>query len=190
MINSRCRRRNLRPMGGNLEHRKGTGQTQNSGANDRNVVCKPVDSVQKGLKHLKGDIPGLRENLSPSHGHGFKLCVNIISRRKHGVLDNIGGDLPFRSHCSDLSNGNIQIIGNRLNHIGSLFKNAVQFLTAQDTGSHGLCKLKCCGFSTRRICTGNNKLFIQGFREGNQFIIVGKGITGHQAHLRNGFSRR
>ena len=128
-------------MGGNLEHRKRTGQGQNSGADDGNVVGKPVNSIQKGLNDLKGNIGSLCEHLAPSHGHGFKLCVNIIRRHQQRIFHNIRRDLAFSGQGSDFADGFTQIICNGLNDGLGVLKDAVQFLATKDTGRHGLCKL-------------------------------------------------
>ena len=124
--------------------------------------------------------------MAPSHGHGFKLCVNIIRRHQQRIFHNIRRDLAFSGQGSDFADGFTQIICNGLNDGLGVLKDAVQFLATKDTGSHCLCKLKGCGFNL--LCTGSDihKRLVQGFREGNQFIIVGEGITGHQAHLGNG----
>ena len=123
--------------------------------------------------------------MAPSLGHTIEFFFNIISRRKHGVLDNIGADLPFRSHCSDLTNGNIQIISNILNNAGGIFKNAVQFLTTKNAGSHGLCKLKHGSRLFLGACSTIHEGFIDQFGKHDHFIHVPKGILGVHAQLGN-----
>ena len=152
-------------------------------------IGKIVDLCQERLQNRNGPVLHESPHLAPSSGHSLELGINFISRRKHSILHNVRRDLTFCGHRTNLTNGNIQIICNGLDHIGGLFKHAVQFFTTKNTGSHGLCKLKGCGFYTRRTRTGNDKLLVQGFSEGDQFIIAGKGISGHQSHLGNRLCR-
>nr|DAZ23479.1 MAG TPA: hypothetical protein [Caudoviricetes sp.] len=144
-----------------------------------------VQLVQDRGEDGKGLILHGSPDLAPSLGHTIEFFFNIISRRKHGVLDNIGADLPFRSHCSDLTNGNIQIISNILNNAGGIFKNAVQFLTTKNTGSHGLCKLKHGSRLFLGACSTIHEGFIDQFGKHDHFIHVPKGVLGVHAQLGN-----
>ena len=149
------------------------------------TVGNLVQLVQDRGKDGKGLILHGSPDLAPSLGHTIEFFFNIISRRKHGVFDNIGGDLSFRSHCSDLSNGNIQIISNALNNAGGIFKNAVQFLTTQNTGSHCLCKLKHGSRLFLGACAAIHELFVDQLGKHDHFIHVSKGILGVHAQLGN-----